>query len=113
MILIYSLNLTLGNQSPRLGNLNSGTNRALLSWYNIDPVFYRNTNNTPRHIADDDIQLSNHNVREVLEKEVFPNRDPQYATQVSNLSVLTFTIIHQKEGLIILILKILPPQDYY
>ena len=30
---------TLGNQSPRLGNLNSGSNRALLSWYNIDPVF--------------------------------------------------------------------------
>ncbi len=88
----------LGNQSPRLGNLNSGANRALLSWYNIDPVFYRNTNNTPRHIADDVVQLSNHNVREVLEKEVFPNRDPQYATQVSNLPVFNLSYNPSKRG---------------
>ena len=84
----------LGNQSPRLGNLNYGANRALLSWYNIDPVFYRNTNNTPRHIAEDEVQLSNHNVREVLEKEVFPNRDPQYATQVSNLPWVLMKILY-------------------
>lgn len=32
--------------------------------------------------------IHDHNVREVLEKEVFPNKDPQYATQVSNLPVL-------------------------
>ena len=88
----------LPNQSPRLGNLNSGANRALLSWYNIDPVFYRNTNNTPRHIADDEVQLSNHNVREVLEKEVFPNRDPQYATQVSNLPVFNLSYNPSKRG---------------
>lgn len=88
----------LDNQSPRLGNLNSGANRALLSWYNIDPVFYRNTNNTPRHIADDEVQLSNHNVREVLEKEVFPNRDPQYATQVSNLPVFNLSYNPSKRG---------------
>ncbi|MGC6471176.1 MAG: cell surface protein SprA [Flavobacteriales bacterium] len=78
----------LANQSPRLGNLNSGANRGLLSWYNIDPTFYRNTSTTPAHIANDNNQLSNHNVREVLEKEVFPNKDPEYATQVSNLPVL-------------------------
>ena len=92
------LESALGNQSPRLGNLNSGANRALLSWYNIDPVFYRNTNNTPRHIADDEVQLSNHNVREVLEKEVFPNRDPQYATQVSNLPVFNLSYNPSKRG---------------
>ena len=88
----------LGNQSPRLGNLNSGANRALLSWYNIDPAFYRNSTNTPSHIANDDTQLSNHNVREVLEKEVFPNRDPQYATQVSNLPVFNLSYNPSKRG---------------
>ena len=88
----------LGNQSPRLGNLNSGANRALLSWYNIDPAFYRNSTNTPSHIANDDTQLSNHNVREVLEKEVFPNRDPQYATQVSNLPVFNISYNPSKRG---------------
>ncbi len=88
----------LPNQSPRLGNLNSGANRALLSWYNIDPTFYRNTSNTPDHIANDDIQRSNHSVREVLEKEVFPNRDPQYATQVSNLPVFNLYYNPFKRG---------------
>ena len=88
----------LGNQSPRLGNLNSGANRALMSWYNIDPAFYRNSSNTPSHIANDDTQLSNHSVREVLEKEVFPNRDPQYATQVSNLPIFNLSYNPSKRG---------------
>ena len=88
----------LGNQSPKLGNLNSGANRALMSWYNIDPAFYRNSVNTPSHIANDDTQLSNHNVREVLEKEVFPNRDPQYATQVSNLPIFNLYYNPNKRG---------------
>ncbi|MDG1916765.1 MAG: cell surface protein SprA [Flavobacteriales bacterium] len=88
----------LGNQSPRLGNLNSGANRALMSWYNIDPAFYRNSTNTPSHIANDDTQLSNHSVREVLEKEVFPNRDPQYATQVSNLPIFNLSYNPSKRG---------------
>ena len=89
---------SLPNQSPRLGNLNSGANRALLSWYNIDPTFYRNSSTTPDHIANDDVQLSNHNVREVLEKEVFPNKDPEYATQASNLAVFNMYFNPNKRG---------------
>ncbi len=52
-----------------------GFNRALLSWYVIDPLFYRNNNLTPQHIKDDLAQLSDHRVREVLETEVFPNKE--------------------------------------
>ena len=89
---------TLENQSPRLGNLKTGANRALMSWYNIDPTFYRNSSTTPSHIANDDNQLSNHNVREVLEKEVFPNKDPEYATQVSNLALFNIQFDPNQRG---------------
>jgi len=50
-----------------------GYNRARLSWYIIDPLFFRGTSITPGSI-DTDIQ-SNHFMREVLEGEVFPNRE--------------------------------------
>ena len=51
-----------------------GYNRARLSWYAINSDFLRNTGSTPSHITADD--QSNHLVREIYEKEIFPNRDP-------------------------------------
>lgn len=47
-----------------------GYNRARLSWYVIDPLFFRGTSITPNSITDE-VQ-SNHFMREVLEGEVFP-----------------------------------------
>ena len=64
------------DSTSKNGNLKSGMRRALMSWYTIDPSFYRNNSSTPSHISNDNTQLSNHLVREVLEKEVFPNKDP-------------------------------------
>ena len=56
--------------------LSSGYNRALLAWYNIDPLFTRRSSSlTPAHIKGDLEQLSNYYVREVYVKELFPNRD--------------------------------------
>ncbi len=52
-----------------------GYNRANLSWYTIDPLFFRNNNLTPEHIANDPDMQSDHRMREVLEQEVFPNRE--------------------------------------
>ena len=51
-----------------------GYNRANLSWYNIDPLFFRNSTLTPSHIQNDVAMKSNHYMREVLVQEVFPNR---------------------------------------
>lgn len=51
-----------------------GKNRSKFSWYIIDPLFYRNLSGiTPPNIDDDDI--SNHLVRQIPEKEIFPNRE--------------------------------------
>ncbi len=55
-----------------------GKNRALLAWYFIDPLFTRNTSRTPLHIKNDKDQLSNHFIREIREREIFPNRQLMY-----------------------------------
>ena len=49
-------------------------NRARLSWYVIDPLFFRSTGGlTPQNIINDN-WYSDHRMREILEGEVFPNR---------------------------------------
>lgn len=54
--------------------LTSGYNRALLSWYTIDPsVFFRNNTTTPPNVNKE--MLSNHYMREVLESELFPAKE--------------------------------------
>ncbi len=51
-----------------------GYNRAKMAWYVIDPLFYdRNNNLRPPNISRD--ELSRNTVREVLETEVFPNKE--------------------------------------
>lgn len=68
----------------------SGLNRAKLAWYKIDPLFLRNTSTTPGHIKSDANQQSNHFVREIFEKEIFPNKQSESqipaALQVLNLA---------------------------
>ena len=79
-------------------NLQSGMRRALMSWYTVDPTFYRGNTTTPDHIQNDNAQLSNHLVREVQEKEVFPNKDPDVGTQISNLPVLDIAYYPKERG---------------
>ena len=53
--------------------LKYGMNRARLAWYIIDPLFYDEGNLRPSNIYAD--ELSKDEVRQVLEKEVFPNKE--------------------------------------
>ena len=54
--------------------LSEGYDRALISWYSIDDIFYRNAPTTPTHIRADKDMRSNHYMRQVQETEVFPNK---------------------------------------
>ena len=67
--------------------LDYGKNRSKLAWYTIDQsVFYeRRSNILPSNITND--ELSDHRVRQVLETEIFPNRDIQAGVS-TNVSVL-------------------------
>ena len=50
-----------------------------MAWFYIDGIFTRrNSSLTPAHIKNDPEQLSNHLVREVLEREIFPKREAYY-----------------------------------
>jgi cell surface protein SprA len=52
-------------------------NRSLMAWYSIDPTFFRNDRFTPQHIKDDIEMQSNHYMREVTIREVYPNKQLQ------------------------------------
>ncbi|MGV3763591.1 MAG: cell surface protein SprA [Parapedobacter sp.] len=60
-------------EAQLMDDLQYGFNRARFAFYNIDPIFYRDINLTPKNIGD--TELSKHRVREVLEQEVFPFRE--------------------------------------
>lgn len=80
--------------------LKSGFNRALLAWYNIDPLFTRQSSSlTPSHIKSDLNQLSNHYVREVPVRELFPARDiNNYSGQTTTLSVFNMAYYPEERG---------------
>ena len=87
-------------ESSDKAGVTSGMNRALLAWYNVDPIFTRRSSTlTPSHIKSDLEQLSNHYVREVYVKELYPNRDQStYNGATSTLSVLNLAYYPQERG---------------
>ncbi|MEY3399117.1 MAG: cell surface protein SprA, partial [Bacteroidota bacterium] len=72
-----------------------GYNRARLSWYVIDPLFFRSTSITPDNITPDIQQ--DHRMREVLEGEVFPNRQLPPGTP-PNIATLDLTYYPEERG---------------
>lgn len=76
--------------------LSSGYNRALISWYTIDPLFYdKNSRLRPDNISKD--ELSRNSVRYVSEKEVFPNVDRDHSLP-ANLQVLNLSYFPAERG---------------
>jgi cell surface protein SprA len=84
---------------PEAGLVNRtdyGKNRALLAWYYIDGLFTRrNSSLRPSYITDDD--LSDHRVRAVQIRELFPNRDQGY-NENSYLNVLNLAYYPTERG---------------
>lgn len=79
-------------------NIEYGKNRAHLAWFYIDGIFTRkNSNLTPAYIRNDTEQLSDHRVREVYEREIFPNRDAIYG-QPTTLPVLNLSYYPNERG---------------
>ena len=80
-----------GNQA-----LPYGFNRAKLAWYTIDPLFFRNDSRTPDHIRNSQSQANNYS-REILETEVFPNKDPEPGL-INNLPTLDLAFYPREPG---------------
>ncbi|MFO8000022.1 MAG: cell surface protein SprA, partial [Marinilabilia sp.] len=84
-------------EAANINDLSYGFNRAKLAWYVIDPLFLRNNNQTPSHLRQNPDQQSNHFVREVFEKEIFPNRESAYG-EPTNIPVLNLAYYPDERG---------------
>ena len=79
-------------------DIRTGYDRARISWYTIDPLFTRRSSSlTPAHIKSDIEQLSNHYVREVYERELYPNKESTYG-ESSTLSLFNVTYYPNERG---------------
>ena len=74
-----------------------GYNRARFAWYNIDPLFLRNTSLTPAHIKQDKEQQSNDLVREIYLQEIYPDKETDVG-ESSYLSVLNLAFYPGERG---------------
>ncbi|MBQ8271176.1 MAG: cell surface protein SprA [Bacteroidaceae bacterium] len=84
--------------SELTNNILTGYDRALISWYTIDPLFTRHGSSlTPAHIKSDVNQLSNHYVRDVYERELYPNKESTYG-ESSILSLFNVTYYPNERG---------------
>ena len=84
--------------SELTNNILTGYDRALISWYTIDPLFTRHGSSlTPAHIKSDVDQLSNHYVRDVYERELYPNKESTYG-ESSILSLFNVTYYPDERG---------------
>ncbi len=89
--------ISLFPEGAFINDLRTGFRRAQLSWYVIDPLFFRNNPLTPDHIRNDGPMRSDHRMREVLEQEVFPNRQLA-AGMPANIPVLDLTYYPRERG---------------
>ncbi|HBF88055.1 MAG TPA: cell surface protein SprA [Bacteroidales bacterium] len=80
-----------------INSLEYGFNRAKFAWYSIDPLFLRNNSATPAHIKSNPDLQSNHFVREVYEKEIAPNKDPENNIP-QNIAVLNLAYYPEEKG---------------
>lgn len=71
-----------------------------MSWYNVNDILTSRTSTlTPAHIKNDLDQLSNHYVREVYVKELYPNRQQSnYNGATSKLNVLNLAYYPEERG---------------
>ncbi|MDD2196474.1 MAG: cell surface protein SprA [Bacteroidales bacterium] len=78
-------------------DLKYGFDRALMAWYTIDPLFLRNNSLTPDHIRKDKNTQSNHFVREIYEREIFPNRNTPQGMP-TNMAILNLAYYPNERG---------------
>ena len=76
----------------------AGANRAHLSWYTIDPLFFMSNALTPEHIATDPTYTEDVNVALVNQTDLFPNLNPALGT-ITNIPVLNLTYYPRERGM--------------
>ena len=86
-------------ESRHTNDVRYGYHRGLLAWYTVDPIFTRRSSTlTPTHIKSDLQQLSNHYVREVYERELYPQKAQSSYTSATSLPVLNLAYYPSLRG---------------
>jgi len=94
----YDPSGTMFPEAALSNDLRYGYNRSLLAWYTIDGMFtQKSSSQTPSSIRNDLDQLSDHYVRAVNEKEIFPDRDLAY-NQTGLLSIMNLAFYPKERG---------------
>ena len=84
--------------AEKFNDLRSGYGRALMTWYNMDPIFFRqNAGTTPEAIYSDKNSRSNNYTREVRQVELFPNLQLPPGQQ-PNLNVFDIGFFPKERG---------------
>ena len=88
---------TVFDESKDINQTSYNKNRALLSWFTVDPIFGYPQSNTPAHIRNDLTALSDHRTRIVYQDEIYPNR--QEASNVdTKLPILNLAYYPTERG---------------
>ena len=88
---------TVFDEAKDINRTSYNKNRAHLSWYTVDPIFGFPQSNTPAHIKNDLVALSDHRTRIVYQDEIYPNR--QEASNVdTKLSILNLSYYPEERG---------------
>lgn len=86
-------------ESKLSNDVRTGYNRALMSWYCVDPIFTRRSSTlTPSHIKNDLDQLSNHYVREVYERELYPAKSQNTYNSSTSLTLMNIAYYPSERG---------------
>ena len=85
--------------SKLTNDVRSGYQRARLAWYYIDPIFTRRSSSlTPAHIKGDVDQLSDSYVREIYERDLYPNKQQNSYSEAASLNVLNLAYYPSERG---------------
>lgn len=87
-------------ESALMNDKQYGFNRALMSWYCVDPMFtLRSSSFLPGYMRADPSYVSNHYVREVYERELYPQRyQVSSYTTASTLPVMNMAFYPTERG---------------
>jgi cell surface protein SprA len=83
------------NNSGSLNDLRYGYARSKLAWYSIDPLFTRNESRTPDNITEE--EQNDPFVREVLETEIYKNRESGTGFQ-NTLLIMNLSYYPEERG---------------
>jgi cell surface protein SprA len=83
-----------GNYSDTIA---PGLNRAKISWYTIDPLFYNKTNDLTPSYYNDNNWFHNNYTRQIIESRLFPNKQPPNGQPV-NMPSLDISFYPDERG---------------